>query len=98
MEELTADAGGDNVAAAVEEEEARDDDGLDQHEEAGGGDHEQAGDVQRANDIKDDVRWTSQVLRNEDGHGVVDASCSFSEELRSWPAGWFVGRGRGRAE
>ncbi|KAL9592335.1 MAG: hypothetical protein Q9179_006818, partial [Wetmoreana sp. 5 TL-2023] len=59
--------GGDDVADGIEEEEFGDDEGFDEHGEASDDDGEETDDVQDADDIKDDVAWTSQWFPKE-GH------------------------------
>lgn len=59
------------MADGVEEEKFGDDKSLDEHGEAGDDDGEEADDVQGADDIKDDVAWTSQRFLKE-RHFVID--------------------------
>lgn len=62
---LTAQGGGDDMADSVEEEEFGDDEGFDEHREGGDDDGEEADDVHGADDIQDDVAWTSQGFLEE---------------------------------
>jgi len=60
------------VANGVKEEEARGDRGLDEHDDAGGDDGEQADDVHGANAVEDDVARAGEGLGGE-GHFVSRA-------------------------
>ena len=59
---LTGEDGGDEMADAVEEEEFGDDEGFHEHGEAGTDAGEEGNDVHGADDVEDDVAWTSQGL------------------------------------
>jgi len=73
----------------VEEEEARGRGSLDQHEDAGCDDGQEADDVHDADDVEDDVAWTGQGLIGEchspcwDGEIDVPVMIS-SGLLRQW--------------
>ena len=74
------------MANSVEEEEARGRGRLDQHEDAGCDDGQEADDVHDADDVEDDVAWSGQGLIGE-GHfpcweWEVDVPVIFSLHVR----------------
>ena len=65
---LTAKAGGDDMADSIEEEEFGDDKRLDQHHGRCDDDGQKPDNVHHAENVKDNVAWTSQLRALEERH------------------------------